>query len=289
MESPDLSIIIVSWNVKDKLRENLQALFSSVGELDFEVWVVDNDSADDTAGMVEAEFPWVKLIANKENAGFAKANNQAIRSSKGEFVLLLNPDMKVAPDALMNMLAWMRTNQQAAVAGCHLVSEAGETVKHVRRFPGIWDQLAIVLKLPHLFPGVLKEYLREDFDYGQPARVDSVRGGFFMMRREAIEMVGLLDERYFIWFEEVDYCKRVYEQGLEVWYAPAAECLDYVGQSFKQVKRGTTQNYFRDSMLKYFKKWHPAWQYWLLRLAWPIGQLTVAVAEKVRVTPGAKT
>lgn len=289
MDRPDLSIIIVSWNVKDKLRENLQALFASVGGMDFEVWVVDNNSADGTGTMVETEFPWVKLIANDANLGFAKANNQALRSVQGEFTLLLNPDMKVSPDTLFNMLSWMRKNTQAAVAGCHLISETRETVKHVRRFPQICDQLAIVLKLPHLFPKVLKEYLREDFDYGQAARVDSVRGGFFMMRRETIEQVGLLDERYFIWFEEVDYCKRAYEKGLEVWYTPVAECIDYVGQSFKQVKRDTTQHYFQDSMLKYFKKWHPGWQYLLLWLAWPIGRLMVSLAEKASITSKANT
>lgn len=289
MDKPDLSIIIVSWNVKDKLRDNLQALFSSVGDIDFEVCVVDNASADGSAEMVVSEFPWVSLIANQDNLGFAKANNQAIAKAKGDFMLLLNPDMKAGPDTLLNMLDWMKRNPQAAVAGCHLVDEQGRTVKHVRRFPTVWDQLAIVLKLPHLLPGVLEKYLREDFDYSQPAKVDSVRGGFFMLRRETIEQVGLLDERYFIWFEEVDYCLRVRNKGLEVWYAPAAECLDYVGQSFKQVKRGTTQNYFQDSMLKYFKKWHPAWQYLLLQLAWPIGRLAVAVAERIRIKPNAKT
>lgn len=287
----ELAIIIVSWNVKDKLRDNLKALFSSSGELDFKVWVVDNDSADGSAAMVASEFPWVELIANRDNLGFAKANNQALRqgAAKADFVLLLNPDMRVEPDTLAKAVDWMKRNPQAALAGCHLVDEQGATVKHVRRFPTITDQLAIVLKLPHLLLRVLKKYLREDFDYGQSARVDSVRGGFFLLRRETLEKVGLLDERYFIWFEEVDYCKRVYEQGLEVWYTPAAQCLDYVGQSFKQVKRGTTQNYFQESMLKYFRKWHPLWQYWLLKLAWPLGRLLVQLGELSRFKPQART
>lgn len=285
----DLSIVIVSWNVRDKLRENLQALHASSGEVSFEIFVVDNDSADATAEMVASEFPWVNLIANKENVGFAKANNQAIAEARGEFVLLLNPDMKVEPDTLANMTAWMRHNPQAAVAGCYLFDENGAVVKHVRRFPTVWDQLAIVLKLPHLFPSVLARYLRDDFDYSQASRVDSVRGGFFMLRKETIRDVGLLDERYFIWFEEVDYCRQAEVKDLQVWYTPAARCLDYVGQSFKQVKRGTTQGYFQDSMLKYFKKWHPYWHYLLLRIAWPIGRAAVAVAGMLKIRARAKT
>jgi hypothetical protein len=283
----DLSIIIVSWNVKEKLKENLKAIYKSDGDFQYEVFVVDNNSKDGSAEMVKNEFPRVKLIDNKENLGFAKANNQAIKQARGDFILLLNPDMKVFPDTFINMVRWMRENKQAGAAGCHLVDKQGKTIKHVRQFPRLSDQLAITLKLPHLFPSILNKYLRADFDYGAPARVDSVRGGFFMIRREMIKKVGLLDERFFLWFEEVDYCMRIKEGGGDlpagqagVWYTPAAECVDYIGQSFSQVKRGTAQRYFRDSMLKYFRKWHPAWQYWVLKSAWLIGMFIAWIGEK---------
>jgi len=295
----DLSIIIVSWKVKDKLRENLQALFASSRAVSFEVFVVDNNSNDGTAEMVKNEFSEVILIANSENLGFAKANNQALRlrsfdgaqdrSGQAEFILLLNPDMRVQSDTLVKMLEWMKQNPQASVAGCHLIDEKGETIKHVRRFPAILDQLAIVLKLPHLFPKILDNYIVADFDYTKPAKVDSIRGGFFMIKRETIDKVGLLDERYFLWFEEVDFCLRVKKSGGEVWYTPVAECVDFVGQSFKQVKRGITQRYFRDSMLKYFKKWRPTWEYWLLRLVWPVGLLIAMVLEKAGYKSKART
>ena len=264
----DLSIIIVSWNVKNKLKENLLALRQSQGGLNMEVFVVDNNSADGSAEMIRREFSEVKLIANSDNLGFAKANNQAIRQAKGDFILLLNPDMRVFPDTLKNMVEWMKENKKASVAGCYLVNEKGEIVKQARRFPTILDQLAIVLKLPHIFPSVLNKYLQADFDYKKSAPVDSIRGSFFMIRKETIEKIGLLDERYFIWFEEVDYCQRVKKAGGQIWYTPSAKCLDYVGQSFSQVSKGKTQKYFRDSMLIYFKKWYPVWQYWILKLAW---------------------
>lgn len=285
----DLSIIIVSWNVRDKLRENLAALYKSDGGLQFEVFVVDNDSNDGTAEMVRVDFPKVKLIANRENVGFAKANNQAIKYATGDYILLLNPDMRVFPDTLDSMVGWMENCQEAAVAGCHLVNEKGETIPHVRRFPTFKDQLAIVLKIPHFFPKILNGYLRTDFNYNQDAMVDSIRGGFFMIRAEMIKKIGVLDERFFVWFEEVDYCKRLREAGLEVWYTNSAECVDFVGQSFKQLKRGTTQRYFRDSMLKYFEKWHPRWQYLLLKSAWPIGRLIALIGETSNVKTKVKT
>ena len=100
-----------------------------------------------------------------------------------------------------------------------------------------------------------------------------------MIRRETIERVGLLDERYFLWFEEVDYCRRVKQVGGQIWYMPTAECIDLMGQSFKQVNLAVKQKYFRDSMLKYFKKWQPNWQYWILRLAWPLGLLIVRLGS----------
>ena len=283
----DLSIIIVSWNVREKLKENLAALFSGRGDFSFEVFVVDNNSHDASAEMVKKDFSRVKLIANKDNLGFAKANNQAIRQAAGDFILLLNPDARVKANTIKNMLEWMRANKQASVAGCHLIDEHNNTIKHVRRFPGVWDQLAIVLKLPHLFPWILKKYLRLDFDYSRAAKVDSIRGGFFMIRRAA--GTPLLDERYFLWFEEVDFCRAIKKAGGEVWYTPAAECVDYVGQSFKQVRRLTTQKYFRDSQLAYFKKWHPVWQYRILKLFWPVGLLIARFLGKIKLKQKTRT
>jgi len=293
----ELSIIIVSWNVKDKLRENLKALEKSKGDFLYEVIVIDNNSEDGTADMVEKEFPHILLVKNNANFGFAKANNQALRQIESDFALLLNPDMRLNENTLSRMFDWMKDNPQASVAGCNLIDEKGETIKHVRRFPGVWDQLAIILKIPHLYKSVLKKYIREDFDYTKEAKVDSIRGGFFMINRNAISelkkflnsTLPLLDERYFLWFEEVDFCKQIKKCSGEVWYTPAAKCTDYVGQSFKLLPCSQTQKYFRDSMLKYFKKWHPAWQYLLLKLVWPFGILVTNISEKIKIKSKVKT
>jgi hypothetical protein len=231
----------------------------------------------------------VNLIANSYNAGFARANNQGIKRAKGRYVLLLNPDMQVLPGTLEKMVKWMDEHKEAGVAGCHLIKENGETVPHIRRYPTIWNQLAIVLKLPHLFPWILNNYLIRDFDYSKEQEVDSIRGSFFMIRREMIEKIGGLDEQYFLWFEEVDFCRRVRNAGRKVVYTPVTKCIDYVGKSFIQVKRGVTQKYFRDSMLKYFKKWHPTWQYWVLKIVWPLGIFMAWIGDMLNFKSKAST
>ena len=292
----DLSIIIVSWNVRERLRKNLKAIFNSAGAQNFvsEVFVVDNNSEDGSTEMVKNEFPRVKLIVNKKNLGFAAANNQAIKKAKGDLILLLNPDMRVFPDTLANMIKWMWENKQAVVAGCHLIDKKGNTINHVRRFPTVWDQLAIILKLPHIFPNILNKYLRNDFDYSRSAKVNSIRGGFFMINTKEISELPLLDEQYFLWFEEVDFCKQIVRTHhgafkREVWYTPTAKCVDYVGQSFGQVNTMRKQKYFRDSMLKYFKKWHPAWQYRILKIAWVVGMFIAFITEKMNLKSKTKT
>lgn len=269
----DLSVIIVSWKVKDKLRGNLEALRKSVGDFKFEVIVIDNNSQDGTIEMVASEFIEAKLIANEVNRGFAAANNQGIKIAQGKYILLLNPDMRIEPDTLAKMLNWMDENPSATVSGCKLVDEEGKIVEQVRRFPKLKDQLAIVFKLPHIFKNLNNKYLCAGFDYTRSAKVDSIRGAFFLISRERFKLISggrepFLDERYFIWFEEVDFCKTVYQLGGEVWYTPAARCLDYVGQSFKQVKRRQTQRYFSESMLKYFAKWENRLVTVVLELAW---------------------
>ena len=270
----DLSIIIVSWRVKDKLRENLQALFSSETNFSFEVFVVDNNSSDGSVEMIKNEFPKVKLIANHDNLGFAKANNQAIKEATGNYILLLNPDMLVQVDTLDKALTWAKNNEQVTVSGFKLINDQGEIIKQVRKFPKLCDQLMIILKIPHLFPAVLNNYIPINFDYEKAAKVDSVRGAFFLINVNNYQKLSgqksLLDERYFIWFEEVDFCREVYRLGGEVWYSPAASCLDYVGASFSQVKRGQTQKYFRNSMLAYFNKWEKKGTYLILKIAWSL-------------------
>ena len=269
----DLSIIIVSWQVKDRLEANLKALFLSEGDFKFEVIVVDNNSSDGSADMVAETFPQASLIRNKENLGFSKANNQAMKIALGRFILLLNPDMLVYPDTLYKAFKFATENPRVVVSGFRLLNAKGGVLPQVRRFPKFFDQLMIVLKLPHIFPSLLDSYLLPDFDYNKASKVDSVRGSFFLINKDEFfrisgQNIPFLDERYFIWFEEVDFCRQVYKLGGEVWYSPIASCRDDIGQSFALVKRKKTQAYFKGSMLKYFEKWEKPYQKKILSLAW---------------------
>lgn len=278
----DLSIIIVSYKVKDKLKENLKAIYNSRRGFSFEIIVVDNNSQDGSGKMVKHMFPGVNIISNQENLGFARACNQGIKTAKGEFMLLLNPDMQVQPDTLKKMLEWMKTNTQATVTSCKLQDVDNNILDNPRRFPTVWNQLAIILKLPHLFPQLLNKYLYKDKDKTRILSVDSVKGAFFMMRKKAFDKLPLLDERYFIWFEEVDFCKQVRETGGKIFYVPIVSCIDYVGSSFKQLPQLKTQKLFRDSMLAYFKKWHSPVEYKILKGAWKIGYILSLVFSKFK-------
>jgi len=280
----DLSIVIVNWRARDFLQKNLETLLTLPDwqKIKGEIFVVDNDSQDGSVEMVRERFPQVKLLANKENLGFARANNQAFAQAKGRYFLLLNPDMEVQSGILEKMVAWLDNHPKAAVVGALLKDGQGKIVKQARNFPTVWNQAAIILKIPHLFPAVLNKYLMVDFDYSQAAKVPTLRGSFFWVRKEVYRELGGLDERYFVWFEEVDFCRQVWEKGKEIWYLPWFGAQDYVGQSFCQLPRGKSQRYFRDSMLKYFAKWEPKWQARLLSLLWPIGIFLAVAGGKMK-------
>jgi N-acetylglucosaminyl-diphospho-decaprenol L-rhamnosyltransferase len=277
----DLSVIIVSWNVKEKLYKCLSRLFLSQTTFAFEVFVVDNGSHDGSAEMAARDFPEVKLIANAGNLGFARANNQAFRQAAGNFILLLNPDTFVFPSTLDSWLHWLELNRRVGLSGCRLIDRDGRDIKgQVRKFPNLFNQLAVILKTPYLFPKILDKYLCVNFDYNLPSAAETVRGSAMMIRRSTLEEVlsrerleagELLDERFFVWFEDVDLCRTFKAAGEKVWYTPAARCYDLVGASFSQLPRASAQKYFRASMLKYFRKWKPFWQYCVLWLAWIFG------------------
>lgn len=269
----DLTIVTVSWNSREVLVQNLETLFQSVGDILFDVVVVDNASQDGSADVVRERFPQVHVIANPENLGFSKACNQGIdhamrdtRYAIRPHVLLLNPDMRVTPEALQKTVAYLDAHPEVGVMGAKLIGSDGKTIPHVRRFPTFLDQLATLLKLPHFFPQLLDHYLGKDLDLDKEQFVDSVRGSYFAINRTALERLGGLDERYFIWFEEVDYCKQVHAAGFHVAYVPSIVAHDLVGRSFAQRDSYWKQKNFTRSMVTYFQKWHPWWQGMVLSL-----------------------
>lgn len=271
MAAPQLTVIIVSWNVREALRVNLARLHELAGEIPAEVFVVDNASADGSAAMVRADFPWVRLIANAENRGFGAANNQALREASGEVVLLLNPDMLVTPGALRHTHESLMRDTGIGVLGLRLIAEDGTTLHSVRRFPGFVDQLATLTKLAKLCPRLLDRHLAPDFDYAVSQDVDQVRGSFFAFRRDLLATVGNFDEQsFFLWYEEVDYCQRVRAAGLRVRYLATEGAHDFHGRSFAQVNLLLNQRRATRSLVNYSWKWFPRWQAVILACFRPV-------------------
>ena len=253
---PKISVVIVSWNVCELLRQNLAQLFAlRHDDFPVEVFVVDNGSKDGSAHMVRDEFPWVHLVQNDYNAGFAKACNQAIRMAKGDVILLLNPDTRVESGTLELTHRQLMEHRDIGVFGVRLLDEKGDVVRSVRRDPTLRDQLAVFLKLPHFFPNINDRYLATDFDYAVSQDVEQIRGSYFAFRREILQYVGMLDERFFIWFEEVDFCRRVRGNDLRIRYCAEAVCRDFVGKSFAQVSVWKKQRMFFTSAWTFFWKW----------------------------------
>lgn len=270
----DLSVITVNWKVKDLVFRSLQSLYQHTRGISFEVFFVDNDSRDGSVGLIQREFPQIHIIANQKNLGFAKACNQGIQASIGDFVLLLNPDTEFFDNALGKLVVWMRNHPDVGIAGGKLLNPDRTLQQSVRRFPTFISQALILLKLHHVFPDLkpLRHYFAKDFNYdpppfvgggkGEGIEVDQVMGSFFCIRRELIKQIGPLDERYFIWFEEVDYCKMARDADWKVVYTPELSIIHHGGESFAQVFALKKQRMFNDSLQKYMRKHYGFWP-WL--------------------------
>lgn len=227
----DLSVIIVSFDGADLLRECLHSVYRETSGVRFEVIVIDNASADGSPEVVREEFPAARLVENSENCGFAKATNQGIRLSAGRHVLLLNPDTVVVGNALAKLVAFMDDHGGAGAAGGRLRNEDGTVQYSIRNFPTLGNQLAESVFLHRLFSGVLPwgEMVCQGRAYDKTHVVGWVSGAFLVMRRAALDQIGLLDERYFLYVEETDWCYRLARAGMRTYYYPKAEVIHLGG------------------------------------------------------------
>lgn len=272
----DLSVITVTWNAKDNIIEQISSVIFGCKDVSYEQIISDNGSSDDTIKLVREKFPQVKIIENKKNIGFGAANNKGLEFAQGKFVLFLNPDMRVEEGSLDKMMTWMREYKDVGIASCKLVDQSGKfnPESSPRRFPKVWEQILLLLKVPHFVPMILDNYLMKDFDSEKEQTVDSVRGSFMLVRRELINKLGWgFDPRYFFWFEDVDTCRECWKHGYKVMYTPIITCVDYVGQSFKKRKTYWKQKNFTKSMLTYFQKWEPMRKWIWIAIFRPVGIL----------------
>ena len=241
-----LSIVIVSYNVRSYLEACLQSVRKALEGIEGEVFVVDNHSSDDTVSVLRSHYPWVRLIENQENQGFAKANNIAIRQSQGDYVLLLNPDTVVGEQTLRSALLFMDEHPKAGGAGVMMLNTDGTRAPESRRaLPTPWVSCLKML-------GFTKRYYMSHLPWDAPGRIDVVSGAFCLLRKEALDKIGLLDEDFFMYGEDIDLSYRLLKAGWENWYLPYA-IVHHKGKS-TQKSDYRYVHIFYQAMLIFFRK-----------------------------------
>ena len=237
--TPEVSVVIVSYNTREILRRCLARLHEEMSGLHGEVIVIDNASADGSARMVATEFPRVTLVRSIVNLGFAAANNRGFRIASGRYVVLLNPDAFLGRGALERAVAHMQAHPRAGIAGGRLTDPQGRLQPSGRLFPSLLNEVLVTTGLSTRYPRsrLFGRFDRSWADPEAPARVDWVPGAFTIVRNDLLESLGGFDERFFLYYEEVDLCRRVREAGYEVWYWPDISVTHIGGASSKTVTK----------------------------------------------------
>ncbi|MCL5951645.1 MAG: glycosyltransferase family 2 protein [Chloroflexi bacterium] len=275
----DLSFLIVSWNVCDLLQQCLQSINGELEALakdsplpdhhplNAQIIVVDNASSDDTLRMLQVDFPQVQVLANSENVGFTRGNNQALAEARGRYLFLLNPDAELQPGALAALLTFMESHPRVGLIGPRLWYADGSLQSSRRRFPTLatafFESTILQLWFPH--NATLAHYYMLDTDDDAAQEVDWVTGAAMFVRRELYEKIGGLDEGFFMYSEELDWCYRAKRAGWQVVYLPAANVLHREGQSSGQVL-AQRDIYFHSSKVRFFRKYHGSFAAGVLRL-----------------------
>lgn len=241
-----LSIVIVNYNVKDYVEKCLESVYAASEGIDLEIFVVDNDSTDGSIPYLRERFPGVKYIENKANLGFSRANNVAIRQASGEYVLLLNPDTTINPDVLRECIAFADQHPKSGAIGVRMHNEDGTIAPESRRaVPTPWIALTKYL-------GHSRRYYMSWLPWDKPGRIEVVSGAFCFLRHEALKRVGLLDEDYFMYGEDIDLSYQLLRHGYENWFLPL-DIVHYKGKS--TIKTSFRYAYtFYKAMLIFFVK-----------------------------------
>jgi GT2 family glycosyltransferase len=251
-EEIEISVIIVNWNTKKLLLDCLRSVFQTIQDIPFEVWLVDNASTDGSVRAAKASFPTIHVIENERNLGFAAANNLAFRKMKGRYALLLNTDALLTDRAVMELHEFMQTTRQTALACGQLLNLDGSKQNSIANFPSLLSLLSNETVLRILLP---KKFPSKRHEYEAPIEIDSGIGACMMIRKKALDEVGLFDERYFFFFEETDLALRMKRSGWKVYFVPAARIYHYQGQSVGHGVSSRMTYYM--SRYAYFRKWHP--------------------------------
>lgn len=232
-----LSIVIVNYNVKFFLEQCLVSVFEAAEGIDTEVWVVDNNSVDGSVAMVQEKFPQVKLIANNDNPGFSKANNQALRQATGEYILLLNPDTLVEKDTFRKCIDFMETHADCGGLGVKMINGEGRYLPESKRgFPSPEVSFYKISGLIHLFPKSkrIAHYYLGHLSENETNEIEILPGAYLMIRKTVMDKIGLLDETFFMYGEDIDFSYRILQAGYKNYYLPSARIIHYKGESTKK-------------------------------------------------------
>jgi GT2 family glycosyltransferase len=254
----DLSIVVVTYKEDlNVLRRCFESVVASQG-VNFELIVVDNARRVETESLLHEIATTATYIPNPRNMGFAYAVNCGMRAAKGRHILLLNPDTEFKPEVLKTMVGYLDRDQDVGIASSVIRYPNGDLQESIRRFPTLLNQLVILFKVPHVLKRtkIIDRYMMRDADPYQTQDVDSIMGAFMFIPRKTLEKIGLFDERYFIWFEEVDYCKMASVAGLKIRHYADVEILHHKGHSFSKLATIKKQRWIRQSLRKYMKKHH---------------------------------
>jgi N-acetylglucosaminyl-diphospho-decaprenol L-rhamnosyltransferase len=252
----DLSIIIVSWNVRDLLEKCLASIEAGRGPLAIEVLVVDSASSDGTPEMVTSRFPWVHLMVQTENVGFTRGCNIGLAQATGRYLLLLNPDTEIVGTALVDMAAFMDERPAAGVIGPGLEFPDGQIQSSRRRFPTLATAFFESTWLQPVAPRpVLRHYYMEDTPPDAIVEVDWVTGACLMVRSAAYKQAGQLDENYFMYSEEMEWQRRIKTAGWKIFHAPQIKVIHHEGKSSEQVV-AQRHIYFQQSKIRYYRDYH---------------------------------
>ena len=246
----DISIIIVNWNTKDLLRNCLDSIYKTLRDITYEIIVVDNGSSDGSVDMLREEFPQVKVIENRENRGFGAANNQGLRVMTSRYALLLNTDTILTENAIHELFSFMEAHPEAAMACGQLLHANGSKQNSIAAFPRLLTLLTNTTLLEYLWP---KRFPSKVYTWKEPIEVDSGIGACLLVRKKAIDEVGMFDEHYYFFFEETDWAYQMHSAGWKIFHIPSAFIYHLQGQSIGRDCRFRIE--FYRSRYQFFRKW----------------------------------
>lgn len=285
----DLSIIIVNYNTKDLTIKNLESIFKFTNGISYKVYVVDNGSSDGSVNAIIEKFgnKNIKIYDTKQNNGFSKGNNIPNKDINSRYILYMNPDMEIQENVFLKMVQFMDKNKDIDISTCTLRYPDGEIQHNIKTSPTFFVNLLILLKLHNFFPNIksLRRYFSYDFDYSKQSQVEQIMGAFVFARYEAMEKLNFWDEKYFLWWEDVDLFKRAKDLKLNVVYTPITSVIHYEGKSFFQLNSISRQRRFNNGMLIYSKKYFTYTQYIILKMFSYLSLLLAYITQILNIEP----